>query len=247
MNANRETRAQAEMDLNADVGEGGAQDEELFAAGITSANIACGAHAGDAGTMAKSCALAATHGVMIGAHPGYADRPNFGRRAIVLSNADLAQLLEAQLRELAGCAARVGRKLAHVKPHGALYHALNNDPSAAETLLAIMARCVPKAALFGPPAGALRDAAARAGCVFVPEGFIDRGYLPDGRLVPRGEPGDVLERGDEITAQTLAQARAGHVRTLCVHGDGPQAVRWLQLARAALLAEGFRIAPPGRV
>jgi 5-oxoprolinase (ATP-hydrolysing) subunit A len=234
----------ATIDLNADVGEGGAVDAALFAAGISSANVACGAHAGDAETMAAACALAARHGVALGAHPGHADRPGFGRRELPLARDDAEALLHAQFRMLSQAAERAGLAVRHVKPHGALYHQANREPWLAEMLVGLARTDFPGAAVFGPPAGALRDAALAAAATFVPEGFIDRGYRADGTLIPRGEPGAVLHDESEVVAQALALARSGRVRTLCVHGDGPDALRLLVAARAALLAGGFRIAAP---
>ena len=232
------------IDLNADVGEGGAQDAALFAAGISSANVACGAHAGDDATMTAACALAARHGVALGAHPGYADRDNFGRRERVLERAELQGLLMTQLGALRLHAEEAGVVIRHVKPHGALYHFLNREPAMA--LIMAEATCVlaPGAAFYGPPVGALKEAAERMGLRFVSEGFIDRGYRADGTLLPRGEPGAVLHDESEAVEQALALARSGRVRTLCVHGDGSDAVRLLAAARTALIAEGFRISAP---
>lgn len=232
------------IDLNADVGEGGASDAALFAAGISSANIACGAHAGDAASMAMACALAARHGAAIGAHPGHADREGFGRRERPLTCETAAELLKWQLRALADAAGRVGSMIRHVKPHGALYHQANRDPWLAETLVACARREAPGALLFGPPEGCLREAAVAAGLGFIAEGFVDRAYRADGTLVPRGAPGAVLHEASAGEAQALGLARSGRVRTLCVHGDGPDALRMLMAARAALLAAGFRIAAP---
>ncbi len=232
------------IDLNADVGEGGAQDAELFAAGISSANVACGAHAGDAATMAAACALAARHGVALGAHPGHADREGFGRRERPLTRGEAMDLVGDQLRALSREAVRFGLRIAHVKPHGALYHQSNREPGLAEILVASILRETPGARLFGPPTGVLRVAAEAAGLEFVPEGFIDRAYRADGGLVPRGEPGAVLHDGSAAVAQALALARVGRVRTLCVHGDGPEAACLLRAARDGLLAAGFRIVSP---
>jgi len=232
------------IDLNADVGEGGADDAALFAAGITSANVACGAHAGDVATMAACCALAMRHEVALGAHPGHADREGFGRRERPLTSRDAEALLRGQIGALSREAARAGLRLAHVKPHGALYHQANRDTWLAELLVELTRTEAPGARLFGPPGGALREAAESAGIGFVAEGFIDRAYRADGVLVPRGEPGAILREESAAVAQALALARSGRVRTLCVHGDGPQALRLLVAARAALLAEGFRIAAP---
>ncbi|MCU0791322.1 MAG: LamB/YcsF family protein [Opitutaceae bacterium] len=230
--------------MNADVGEGGAQDEALFAAGISSANVACGAHAGDEASMAAACTLAARYPVALGAHPGYADREHFGRRAQTLAPRELERLLEDQLAALHACAVRAGVAVAHVKPHGALYHALNRDEAGADVLLGVVRRLLPQAHIVGPPCGALDLVTRRAGLKFVPEGFIDRGYRPDFSLVPRGEPRDVLHDTPLAVAQALSLARSGRVRTLCVHGDGAEATRLLVAARAALLAAGFRISAP---
>ena len=232
------------VDLNADVGEGGPWDAALFAAGISSASVACGAHAGDAATMAEACALAARHGVALGAHPGHADRENFGRRERPLGPDAATALLSAQLTALGETAARGGVPVRHVKLHGALYHQANRDPALATALAAEALRHLGGALVYGPPEGALRDAAAAAGLGFVAEGFIDRAYRADGTLVPRGEAGAVLHDGAAAVAQALALARSGRFQTLCVHGDGPDALRLLGAARAALLAAGFRISAP---
>lgn len=233
------------MDINADVGEGGAFDEALFAAGLSSANVACGAHAGDAGTMAASCALAARHGVALGAHPGHADRASFGRVERSLTPEIVRSLLDEQFGALRRAAARAGVAVRHVKPHGALYHQANRDGWLAALLVATARRHWPDARIYGPPAGALRDAAFEAGAGFIAEGFIDRAYLPDGSLAPRDRPGAVLHNERAAVAQALELARSGRVATLCVHGDGPNALRLLAAARAALVEAGFRIAAPG--
>jgi len=234
------------IDFNADLGEGMPGEAGLFAAGITSANVACGGHAGDEAAMRMACRLARASGVAVGAHPGYADRASFGRSPVFLSLNGLKDLLEGQLAALAGAAAAEGVRLAHLKPHGALYHFLNNDVSAARV-------CVEAArtfgsgplVLFGPPDGALRDAAWSAGLCFVAEGFIDRGYRADGTLIPRCEPGALIAEESVAIAQSLRLARSGAVRTLCVHGDGPAAARLLSAVRAALVADGFNFSTPG--
>jgi UPF0271 protein len=235
------TEARA-IDLNADLGEGAAAEAELFAAGITSANIACGGHAGDESMMRAACRMARARGVAIGAHPGYADRANFGRRPMSLTLDGLRDLFVRQLAALAGAAAAEGARVVHLKPHGALYHFLNTEAAAARA-------CAEAAAggglaLFGPPSGALRAAARATGLRFVAEGFIDRGYRPDGTLIPRGEPGALIEEDAAAVAQALRLARSGAVRTLCVHGDGPQAARLLAAVRAALAADGFSFSAP---
>ncbi len=232
------------IDLNADVGEGGAQDAWLFASGITSANVACGGHAGDDALMAETCALAARHGVALGAHPGFADRANFGRKEHPLELAELGRLLADQVRALQVHARRAGVAIRHVKPHGALYHYLNREAEHALLFAASVKALAPGAVVFGPPIGELRAACEVAGAGFVAEGFIDRGYRADGSLIPRGEPGAELQDEAAALAQALALARAGRVRTLCVHGDGAAAARLLAAARAALAAEGFTLSAP---
>ena len=229
------------MDLNADVGEGGAWDEALFEGGITSANAACGGHAGDAFTMADACARAVRHGVALGAHPGYADRANFGRRELALSLAELTESFRGQIEALAVAASRAGIRLGHVKPHGALYHFLHQDRDAAEACARVVAAGWPDAALVGLPEGEWRAAAGRAGLGYVSEGFLDRAYLSDGTLVARDQPGAVLTEETAVVVQALALARAGRVRTLCVHSDGQDAVRFLGAARRALVTAGFTI------
>ncbi len=241
MGAGQLMHAPHRIDLNADIGEGGAWDEALFDGGISSVNVACGGHAGDAFTLATACALAARHGVALGAHPGYADRANFGRRERVLNPAELTGLMTGQLQALSEAASRAGVPMAHVKPHGALYHFLHRDLAAAEACARVVAAGWPNAALVGLPEGEWRAAAAKVGLGYVAEGFLDRAYRADGTLVPRDQPGAVLTEETAVVAQALALARGGRVRTLCVHGDGPDAVRFLRAARGALEAAGFTI------
>lgn len=232
------------IDLNADVGEGAGQDADLFAAGISSANVACGAHAGDAASIAACCALAGRHGVALGAHPGHEDRDGFGRRERTLAPETARVLFRVQLRRLAAAAAAAGVPVAHVKPHGALYHQASRDAWIAGILAEVAAAECAGAALVGPPRGALREAATRCGLRFRAEGFIDRAYRPDGTLVPRGDAGAVLTEEARAVAQALRLAGSGMVDTLCVHGDGPDALRLLRVVRVALTGAGFRIAAP---
>ncbi len=233
------------IDLNADLGEGAPGEEALFAAGITSANLACGGHAGDPETMRAACRRARARGVAVGAHPGYADRVNFGRRPVALDPGALGELLAGQLAALATAAAAEGGAVVHLKPHGALYHYLDTEPAAARVAVAAAAAGLgPGVAIFGPPDGALADAAREVGLRFVPEGFIDRGYRPDGTLIARGEAGALIEDEALAVAQALRLAGAGRVRTLCVHGDGPAAARLLAAVRVALAAAGFSFSAP---
>jgi 5-oxoprolinase (ATP-hydrolysing) subunit A len=232
------------IDLNADVGEGAGDDESLISSGITSVNVACGAHAGDDETMRLSCSIARRHGVALGAHPGYMDRRHFGRRPLLLPKEEIRASVNAQLWRLMRHATAAGLGLVHVKPHGALYHQGNSDPVIAESFMAAMQMVTPNALLFGPPAGAWREMARHRGIRFVAEGFIDRRYRPDGTLVPRGSPDAVVTDEEEAIRQAISLARAGRVQTLCVHGDGAEPLRLLAAARRALAAEGFRFYPP---
>jgi UPF0271 protein len=194
--------------------------------------------------MAAACAFAAKHDVALGAHPGYADRAGFGRRECPLGLAELGILLADQVRSLQIHASAAGVAIRHVKPHGALYHFLNREAEHALLFAASVAALAPGAAIFGPPLGALREACGVAGVRFVAEGFIDRGYRPDGSLIPRGEPGALLHDEEAAVAQALQLARSGRVGTLCVHGDGTHAARLLAAARAGLRAEGFTLSAP---
>lgn len=232
------------IDLNADAGEGAPHDEGLFAAGITSVNAACGAHAGDVHTLVATARLAARHGVAFGAHPGYADREGFGRRAMAVAGRELAELVTWQVAAALAAAKVAGVGLAHVKPHGALYHRLAGDAEAARLFVESVRSVRPTALFFGPPGGALFAAVRAAGGDYVPEGFIDRGYGTDGVLVPRGRPGALLVNKTAVRRQALHLAAVGNIRTLCVHGDGHKAVLWLKTARTALVDAGHRVEAP---
>lgn len=237
------------IDLNADLGETvdgapTADDVAMFAL-ISSASIACGGHAGDASSMRDAVARAAERGVAVGAHPSYPDRAGFGRRAMTLEAPELRASVAGQLAALAGA----GADIRYVKPHGALYHAIRRDPAHARAVVeAVVAfsdevgRPVPILGLDGE----ISRAAATAGLPFRREAFLDRGYLADGALVPRGEAGALLHDPDEVAARAVRLAVDGIVVavdgtpvrvdavSLCVHGDSPGAVRMARAVRAAL-------------
>jgi UPF0271 protein len=208
---------EAAVDLSADAGEGAGSDGPLLEL-VTTVHVACGAHAGDARTMRATCALAARHGVAVGAHPGYPDREGFGRRELGWDPARIAAAVAQQLDALEQAA---GAAVAFVKPHGALYHRVLADADAA---------------------AAVREACAGRAIVGldVAEGFCDRGLGPDGRLLDRGAPGALLDP-PAAAAQAVALARAGRVATLCVHGDGPDPVTTARAVRAALAAAGIEV------
>jgi UPF0271 protein len=240
------------IDLNADLGEGGAQDGALIAL-VSSANIACGGHAGDGATMRAAIRACRAAGVTVGAHPGYEDRENFGRRALDLPPADVAAQVERQLRGFAEIATSLGAHVHHVKPHGALYNQAARDPALAAVVADATARVFPGCAFYVPPAGELAAAGRHAGLRVRPEGFVDRGYASGGGLLPRGETGALIEDPAAAVAQALEIARNRRVRsaegnflplpaeTLCVHGDGAAALAILRAVRDALEATGFAI------
>jgi len=246
------------MDLNADLGEGAPFDAELMSL-VTSANVACGAHAGDEETMRSTMALALLHGVSIGAHPGYRDRANFGRREIAIGAAEAAALVEDQLGLARAAAQREGARLSHVKLHGAFYNAAARDPELAESVAAAVKRTDPSLALFALAGSMAVAAGLRHGLRTIGEAFFDRAYRSDGSLVPRSEPGALI--ADEATAvsQVLQLVRAGSVpvlgggppvtiaaETVCVHGDGPRAVAFARRLRAALAEAGVSVRAFGR-
>ncbi len=229
-----------EIDLNADLGEGAGFDAELMPL-ITSANVCCGLHAGGPGEMARAFTLADQHGVVTGAHPGYADREHFGRRDMPLAPDDIADLCVYQIGAAIGLGQANGSPVRYVKPHGALYNRACADPEAADAVVWACGQF--RLPVVGLPNSALRDRALRHGIEFVPEGFADRRYRPDGSLVPRTEPDAFVHDPQEAVRQVQWLIREKGVRTICVHGDNPQAVAFTKGVREALLARGFTLKP----
>jgi UPF0271 protein len=232
------------IDLNADLGEGAGTDADLMPL-ITSANISCGFHAGDADTIAAALELAKTHGVRVGAHPGYPDREHFGRRERDYDEYRLYLMCLHQLGALIALSDEVGVKVVYLKPHGALYHqATRNggDAYATGLLNAAASQAVdgvlPVVAL---PDSLLQRVAIQLNHPFIPEGFADRRYRPDGTLVPRTEPDAILHEVKEVVAQVEWLVREKGVRTICVHGDTPGAVEFVRAVRAALLDAGHEL------
>jgi UPF0271 protein len=220
---------------------------------VTSVNVACGAHAGDARTMARTVALAADLGMAVGAHPGYPDRDGFGRRDLDLGEAGLRQTLLDQVSRLGAICAARGVALTHVKPHGALYNRAALDPVLAAVVAEAVAAVQPGIALIGLPASALLAAASRAGLRPVAEAFADRAYEPDGSLRSRSLPDAVNQVPEAVAAQAVSIARDGRVRavdgtwiatrveTLCLHGDTPGAVGLARAVREALAAAAVEV------
>ncbi|HEV3120430.1 MAG TPA: 5-oxoprolinase subunit PxpA [Isosphaeraceae bacterium] len=224
------TETEKAIDLNADLGEGFPWDEPLLER-VTSASICCGAHAGDPALIMRTLRAARERGVVVGAHPGYADRPSFGRRELALSSHEVERLVIEQVQRLEKLAALVGLELKFIKPHGALYNqAQFQEPIASGVISATRRLGLP---VLGQPATHLESMARREGLRFVPEGFADRRYLPDGRLVPRTDPRAILDDPEEARAQVLRLVDAG-IQTLCIHGDDPRAVALADRVRGML-------------
>ncbi|HZT65817.1 MAG TPA: 5-oxoprolinase subunit PxpA [Acidimicrobiales bacterium] len=241
-----------QIDLNSDLGEGGPADPALLHV-VTSANVACGFHAGDPATMAATVVAAVASGVTVGAHPSYADREGFGRRPLDVAPEQLAAELAYQVGALEGIARAAGGRVAYVKPHGALYNQAAVDRGLAGAVVdAVLPFGLP---LLCPPVSELAAAADGAGLEVVGECFADRLYAPDGTLVPRDRPGAVLHDPDRVVAQALGLALGGKVTavdgsdidlqaaSICVHGDTPGALELARRVRAALEDAGVTVRP----
>lgn len=222
------------VDLNADLGEGVTDDEALLAV-VTSANVACGYHAGDEETMRRVCEEAARRGVAIGAQVSYHDREGFGRTDLDVAPHVLREQVADQVAALSTIAAAAGTTVCYIKPHGALYNRVVHDAERAAAVLDGSGDLP----VLGLPGSVLLDRARDRGRATYLEGFPDRGYTPEGTLVPRSEPGALVEAEEDITAHALDLART--VASLCLHGDSPGAVRHAQAVRAALEAAGYRL------
>ncbi|MDP2310723.1 MAG: LamB/YcsF family protein [Pseudomonadota bacterium] len=221
------------VSLNLDVGELPDEPDSLVGA-ADRVNVACGGHAGDDHTMRTTLERAREAGTKAGAHPSFPDRAGFGRVAMDLPPAQLAVEVRDQCARLAAHAHAVGIALEHVKPHGALYHRAAADPAVASALLDGALEALGPVAVVGPPSGALRDEAARRGLPYLREGFADRGMAPDGSLIPRGAPGALIDDPVAAAAQALRLAATGDYDTLCVHGDGPNALAVAEAVRVVL-------------
>ena len=247
-------RAQAQIDLNADLGEGLAPDgDEALLGVVTSASVACGFHAGDPHIMRATCATAARQGVRLGAHVGYDDREGFGRRELDLPAERVTEDAVYQIGALIACARAEGTTARYVKLHGALYGRANRDAALALALATAIGAVAPTLEVMTAPGSALATAAARLGLGVIAEGFADRGYAADGTLLARSDPAAVLgpdaaarqavrivTRGDVKTAG--GGSLTLRVRSLCIHGDTPGALEVARAVRDALGAAGVRIA-----
>jgi 5-oxoprolinase (ATP-hydrolysing) subunit A len=234
------------IDLNADVGErpgteGITADAAIIAA-VSSANVACGFHAGDAQTMRAVCEIAVAKHKRIGAHVSYLDRDGFGRRDLEVEPALVQDHVAQQIRALQITAGAAGGAVGYVKPHGALYNRAAVDPAYAEAIASAIALVDSSLKLLGPPNSQLLVAAAAHGLDGFAEGFPDRAYRDDGTLVPRSEPGAVLDQAAAID-QAQRLAAEGRFRSLCIHSDTPGAAELAITVRNKLIGAGFEIRP----
>jgi UPF0271 protein len=223
------------MDLNCDMGElDDAAHEAALMAYITSANIACGGHAGDARTMERTARLALERGIRIGAHPGYPDRENFGRLEIAMTPEAIADTVYTQIARLDDIVRRLGGVIVHVKPHGALYNVAVRDSVVARAIADGVARWNPQTTLFGLAGSPMLDVWRTLGMTVAGEAFADRRYEPDGTLRSRKFPDALITDPGEASAQALRFAREGLAETICVHGDTPGSVAILKACHDAL-------------
>lgn len=240
------------IDLNADLGEGCASDGALLTL-VSSANIACGFHAGDAQTMLASVREALKNGVAIGAHPSFPDRENFGRTAMTLPAQTVYAQTLYQIGALAAMTRAEGGVMRHVKPHGMLYNQAAKDPQLADAIAKAVHACDPALILVGLAGSELIRAGERYGLATRQEVFADRGYLADGSLVPRSQPGALIEDEEQSLAQTLEMVERGRVKsltgewasviaqTVCIHGDGEHALAFARRLRSAFESRGIKI------
>lgn len=242
------------IDLNVDIGEGFAYDSELLEY-ATSVNVACGWHAGDPLTMRNTTSKAIQRGVAIGAHPSFPDRENFGRLPMHLPLEEVYADVQYQVGALAAVVAGLNGRVTHVKPHGALYNQAEEDADLARTIVRAVRDFDPQLAIFGLAGGQLVGIARDEGMTAIDEGFADRAYTAGGQLVPRSQPGAVLESDALACQQALSMVREGctqasdgtwievRPQTLCLHGDGEHAVTFAQRLKEVFSAAGVRIRP----
>ncbi|HAS1562736.1 5-oxoprolinase subunit PxpA [Enterobacter asburiae] len=240
------------IDLNADLGEGSRADAELMTL-VTSVNIACGFHAGDAQTMLESVRNAIKNGVAIGAHPSFPDRENFGRTAMALPPETVYAQVLYQIGALEAMVRAQNGVMRHVKPHGMLYNQAAKDADLADAIARAVWDCSPQLILVGLAGSELIRAGQRLGLTTRQEVFADRGYQPDGSLVPRAQAGALITDEGKALAQTLEMVRAGRViavdgtpanvqaDTVCLHGDGEHALQFARRLRAAFSEEGILV------
>ncbi|OWJ82238.1 LamB/YcsF family protein [Haematobacter missouriensis] len=247
------------VDLNADLGESFGPwvtgDDMSMLDLVTSANVACGGHAGDPETMFETLRAASVRGVSVGAHPGFADREGFGRRVIPMPAAEIGRLVAAQVGALTGIAALAGAEVRYVKPHGALGNLAADDRAVAEAIVGAVAALPGRLAILAISGTVLEQLARAAGVPVYSEIFADRAYLPNGRLVPRSREGAMLHDADEAAERLIRFLDSGRMpvlggdpiplsaQSVCVHGDSPGAVVMAQQVRSGLERAGVTVAP----
>ena len=249
------------IDLNGDVGESFGSytmgDDEAMLRHVTSANVACGFHGGDPSVMRRTVGLAVAHGVAVGAHPGFADLVGFGRREIQMEGRELEDIVAYQLGALAGVAAAEQVRLQHVKPHGALYNMAARDRALADAVARAVVAVDATLILFGLAGSCLIGAGAAVGLRTAAEVFADRAYRADGSLVPRSQPGSVIDDPEEVIERALRIVQDGTVgaisgeaielrgETICLHGDTPGAGGLAARLRSGLEGAGIKVLPTG--
>ncbi|MGH3586774.1 MAG: LamB/YcsF family protein [Pseudonocardia sp.] len=247
------------MDLNSDVGESFGRwelgDDSAMLALVTSANVACGFHAGDPSTLRRTCALAADRGVAVGAQVGYRDLAGFGRRFIDVAPRELTDDVIYQIGALEGMCRAAGTRVRYVKPHGALYNAVVHHEAQAEAVVAAVRAYDPQLPVLGLPGSAFLAKADAAGLRTVREFFVDRAYTPEATLVPRTRPDALLHDPGEVAARVLRMVTDGVVTAVdgtdvrvvadsaCVHGDSPGAVAMATAVRTTLAEAGVALHP----
>ncbi|WP_018156867.1 LamB/YcsF family protein [Demetria terragena] len=245
------------VDLNADLGESFGRwtlgDDEALLRIVTSANVACGFHAGDPATLVRTCALAAEHGVTVGAQVGYRDLAGFGRRFIEMSPDDLYADVVYQIGALNAIARSQGTSVKYVKPHGALYNAVVHHRVQAEAVIDAVTDVDPTLPILGLPGSALLELAEEAGTPCVREVFADRGYTDEGTLVPRGtrgalvhDPAEIAQRATRMVIEGVVESIDGRqvaldADSVCLHGDSPTAVEAAHAVRTALQGAGVSL------
>ncbi|MGC8999020.1 MAG: LamB/YcsF family protein [Candidatus Bathyarchaeia archaeon] len=253
-------RLRFQVDINCDLGESfGAfkvgNDAEIMPY-ITSANVACGFHAGEPLTMAQTIALAKKHGVAVGAHPGYPDLMGFGRREMQLTSEEAKSYIIYQIGALQAFAKVFGVNLQHVKPHGAMYNMALKDRELSRAIAEAIAKLDLDLIVFAPPKSALAEMAANTGLRVAYEFFADRAYNSDGSLVSRKMPGAIIEKPDKALKRALRAVKEGvveafdgtlvelgQVHTICVHGDTPTAVKLAEALKKGLVKAGIEVKP----
>lgn len=249
-----------QIDINCDIGESyGAfkvgNDEEIMRH-ITSANVACGFHAGDPLTMRRTVALAKKYGVAVGAHPGYPDLMGFGRREMRLTSEEAKSYIVYQVGALLAFVKVYGLSLQHVKPHGAMYNMALRDRELSQAIVEAVAELDKNLIVFAPPKSVMAEAAAEAGLRVAYEFFADRAYNPDGSLVSRRKPGAIIDEPEKVVERTIQAVKEGRVEafngeivelgqvhTVCVHGDTPKAVRLAEALKNGLVKAGVEVKP----